>query len=207
MRSLTPEEAKRLIAALTDEPLAALYIVAISTGMRQGELFGLRWEDVDWTNGTLNLQQTIVQVRSGEMFVQAPKTRRGRRSVPLLPFAAEALRRHRAEQNAQRLALGDRWRDNDLVFTDGTGGPLRAQNVMRRSFVPLLERAGLPHIRFHDLRHSAASIMLALGVSLKTVQEILGHANIATTGDIYSHVMPVQQREALERLGDLLKPQ
>ncbi len=113
----------------------------------------------------------------------------------------DALRRHRARQLQERLQLGPAWQDElDLVFTNAIGGPIEKQNLVRRSFLPLLERAGLPRVRFHDLRHSAATLLPAGGIHPRVVQERLGHSTISVTMDIYSHVMPTLQREAAEHL-------
>lgn len=129
-----------------------------------------------------------------------PKTTRGRRSITLPKVAIETLRAHRAAQLEARLAVGSAWEDQDLIFANVVGRPLERQNVQRRSFKPLLRRAGLPDIRFHDLRHSAATLLLSLGEHPKVVQERLGHATIAITMDIYSHVMPDIQRDTATKL-------
>ena len=121
-------------------------------------------------------------------------------------MAVEALRERRLAQNKERLRA-QTWADNDLVFSNGVGNPIEKDNLLRRSFAPLLERAGLPHIRFHDLRHSAASMMLAANVNPKIVQERLGHSSISTTMDTYSHTLPSLQADAAEKMDRLLAAQ
>ena len=203
MRSFSIEEARRFLVALADEPLEAYYLLAITTGLRQGELLGLQWRDVDWDNRQLQIRRQASRVKGTGWILQEPKSARSRRAVPLIDLSLDALRRHRARQNEQRLAAAV-WHENDLVFANGVGRVLEPQNILRRSWLPLLARANLPRIRQHDLRHSMASLMLALGINPKVVQEILGHSQISLTLDVYSHVLPGLQRDAVNRLGDLL---
>lgn len=132
-----------------------------------------------------------------------PKTAKGRRTIALPALAVEALRQHRVRQLEERLRAGALWDELDLVFPNHCGKPLERQNVVKRSFRPLLVRAGLPPIRFHDLRHSAATLLLSLGEHPKVVQERLGHSTIGVTMDIYSHVLPDMQRNAASKLNAL----
>jgi integrase len=175
---LTPEQARAFIEAASEagDRLEALYVIAIHTGMRQGELFNLRWDDVDLDAGVLRVRGT--------------KTARSRRTVTLSETALEALRSHLERQLGEIDKAGSLWRENGLVFATEIGTPLNRHNVTQRSFKPLLERAGLPQIRFHDLRHTCATILLSQGVHAKYVQELLGQATIAITLDTYSHVLP-----------------
>lgn len=146
--------------------------------------------------------------RTGEgLTIVEPKTGSSRRQVALTKAAVDALRRHRVAQAEERLALGAAWEDNDLLFANEIGRPIEARNLLRRSFFPLLERAGLPRIRFHDLRHTAATLLLSQGVHPKVVAEMLGHARISTTLDLYSHVTPTMQREATQALDAVLGQQ
>lgn len=194
------EESRRLLEAARGDRLEALYAVALACGLRQGEILGLRWQDLDLEAGTLAVRQQAQRVQGRWVFPE-PKTAAGRRSVTLPALAVDALRRHRARQVEERLQLGPAWQDElDLVFTNAIGGPIEKQNLVRRSFRPLLERAGLPRVRFHDLRHSAATLLLAGGIHPRVVQERLGHSTISVTMDIYSHVMPTLQREAADHL-------
>jgi integrase len=204
MRALSPVEARRLLEAATGDPLEALYVLALTTGMRQGELLGLRWADLDLDSGVLDVRRTLSRVQGAGFVESAPKTAKGRRTIALTPLAVDALGRHRVAQAEARLLAGDSWADRDLVFCTRGGTPIEAQNLRARSFAPLLSAAGLPAIRFHDLRHSAASLLLELGTHPKIVQELLGHANVNITLNTYSHARPTLQVDAVNRLGDLL---
>lgn len=198
-RTLALEEAGRLLEGARSDRLYALYVLALTCGLRQAELLGLRWIDVDPDRAILAVRQQALRVRGGWTFSE-PKTGKGRRTVTLPALAVEALRLHRLRQSQEKLRLGPAWDDLGLVFANQIGRPIEKQNLLRRSFWPLLERTGLPHIRFHDLRHTAATLLLEQGVHPKVVQERLGHSTISVTMDTYSHVMPTLQREAAEKL-------
>ena len=201
-RALSPEEAARLLKAARYDRFYALYALALNTGMRQGELLGLRWRDVNLSGAVLHVRQQVYRM-AGEWVFSEPKTAAGRRTVSLSGSAVEALRERRLAQNKERLR-GETWEDLDLVFSNRRGNPIDKANLLRGSFWPLLERAGLPHMRFHDLRHSCASLLLAEGVHPKVVQEMLGHSSISVTMDIYSHTLPTMQADAAERMDRLL---
>ncbi|MDQ2914684.1 MAG: site-specific integrase [Chloroflexota bacterium] len=166
-------------------------------------MLALRWRDVDLDVGIVRVRATLVETKDGIEFAE-PKSARSRRQVALTRVAVAALRRHRTAQLEERLRAGAAWIDHDLVFASEVGGPLDGSNVLRRAFYPLLRRAGLPRVRFHDLRHSAATLMLSRGVPLKIVSEILGHSQISITADTYMHVTPGMQREAASALDALL---
>jgi integrase len=202
IRPLNAQEASALLEAASGDRLHALYVLAITTGMRQGELLGLRWDDINWMGQQLHVRRQVRRLNAGVIFNE-PKTARGRRVVTLSDLAVRALRTHRSVQLEERLCAGAHWTDGDLVFPNSLGRPLQTQNLIRRSFRPLLLKAGLPRIRFHDLRHTAATLLLMQGVHPKVVQELLGHATIAVTMDVYSHVMPSLQREAASKLDAL----
>ncbi len=193
MRPLTPEEARRFVYAASGDRLEALWILAISTGMRQGELLGLRWRDVDFQRRVVRINQTLV-TGSGSQTFEKPKTKSSRRSISLTRRALQALQAHRGK-------AGD---GDGLVFTSASGGPLDPANLRRRGFNQLLKRADLPPIRFHDLRHTAATLLLAANVHPKIVQNMLGHANISVTLDTYSHVLADMQGPATDAMDDAL---
>ncbi|MFL6238638.1 MAG: site-specific integrase [Actinomycetes bacterium] len=195
-RTLNPEEAKRLIEGVRDDRLGALVAVAMMTGMREGELLALRWRDVDLKRGTVQVRGS----RQHDGTIRETKTAGSRRLVLLPRVACEALGRHRASQASERLRLGPEWEDNDLVFANKVGRTLSAQNLLQRYFYPTLERLELPRIRFHDLRHTAATLLLAEGVHPKIVSEMLGHTEVGITLDLYSHVTPTMQAEAVRAL-------
>lgn len=197
--TLSVEQVSRLFRAAERDRLESLYVTAVMTGMRQGELLGLHWRDVDLDRGAIQIRGTMSAMPSGLRFAET-KTRGSRRQVLLTQRAVDALRRHRAAQAAERLRIGPGWEDQDLVFANQAGKPITASNLLRRSFEPLLKRADLPRIRFHDLRHTAATLLLEQNVNAKVVQEMLGHTRISTTLDLYSHVTPTMQQRAVETL-------
>jgi integrase len=189
IRPLSGDEGRRLLEAARGDRLEALYVLAVHCGLRQGELLGLRWEDVDLETGTLQVRRTLTTTKGGSRFT-APKTAKSRRRIKLTAGAVDALRRHHDRQFEESTRLAGLWQDYGLVFATTTGTPINPSNLTSRSFKPLLERAGLPDIRFHDLRHTCATLLLSKGVHPKLVQELLGHATIAITLDTYSHVLP-----------------
>ena len=195
---LTPDQARVFLDAVRGDRLEALYSVGLALGLRQGEVLGLAWTDVDLEAGTLRVAHALQRV-NGRLELVEPKSRSSRRTIPMPATVARALRVHRSRQLEERLAAGPRWRESDLVFTTSTGTPIDSRNVTRR-FQAALERAGLPQLRFHDLRHTAASLMLAQGIAPRVVMETLGHSQISLTMNTYSHVVPALQREAADRM-------
>jgi integrase len=185
----SPDEARKLIEAACGDRLEALYILAVHTGMRQGEPLGLKWEDVGLNEGVIRIRRTLVR-SGGRVALGEPKTKGSRRTIYLTDAAVEALRSHLERQLEEIERLGDLYRDHGLVFTSGVGTLFNPSNLRRRSFVPLLQRAGLPQIRFHDLRHTCATLLPSRNVHPKYVQELLGHATVAITLDTYSHMIP-----------------
>jgi integrase len=181
-----------------------LYVLALTTGMRQGELLALRWADVDLAAGRLAVRGTLHRGAGGGWTIQEPKTARSRRPVVLARVAVRALTAHRRRQDAEQRAAGPRWAEHGFVFTNRVGRPLSSQNLVQRDFHPLLRRLGLPQVRFHDLRHTAATLLLQQGVHPKVVSELLGHTDVGITLDLYSHVSPAMHAAAARALGDLL---
>ena len=181
IRPLDEGQAKSLLRSARGERFEALYVMAVTTGMRSGELLGLRWEDVDLQAGIVRVRRTVFNGR-----VEAPKTAKGRRSIKLNRASVAALRQHP--------------RRGEWVFCNGVGRPMSVHNLHNRSWKPLLKRASLPDIRFHDLRHTCATLLLTKGVHPKVVQEMLGHSSISVTLDIYSHVLPTMQEKAVEAM-------
>ena len=204
MVTFSEEQARTFLDAARGDRLEALYVLAVTTGMRQGELLALRWPDVDLGGGTVQVKATLQKTRDGFTFAE-PKTARSRRQVALTDAAIASLREHRARQSAERLWLGTAWEDNDLVFANQVGRPIEATNLLDRSFRPLLARAGLPRVRFHDLRHTAATLLLGQGMHPKIVSDMLGHATIAVTLDLYSHTTPAMHRQAALAMDAILR--
>jgi integrase len=198
--TLTLEETRLFLKTAKRDRFYALYVLAIHTGMRRGELLGLKWGDVDLDRGVLQIKRALTP--RGKSFNQ-PKSAKGRRRIGLTPESVEALKRHRVAQNEERLRRGRLWQDHGLVFPSQVGTPMHPDNFVKRSFKPLLERAGLPRLAFHDLRHTFASLMLLNREHPKVVQEMIGHSQISTTLDTYSHVLPDMQEEAVKRFGSL----
>jgi integrase len=203
MQTLSPEQARAFLEASEGDRYHALYVLALSTGMRQGELMALKWEHVDLEHGTIQVRGTLQRTRAG-LTITEPKTASSRRQVALTRPAINALRQHHVAQMEERLRLGPAWEDSGLVFCNEAGGPIDATGSLTRSFLRLLRRAGLPRIRFHDLRHTAATLLLGQGVHPKIVSEMLGHTQIAITLDLYSHVTPTMQRQATDAMEAVL---
>lgn len=191
VRALSPEEARQFLAAARGDRFEALYVLALSCGLRRGEILGLKWTDMDLgAKGTLRVVRQLQRMRDGSgLKFTAPKSGKGR-AVRLPKRAVEALKAHRAHQAKEKLRAGSLYGDEGLVFATEVGTPLEPSNIDRRSFKPLLEKASLPDIRFHDLRHTCATTLLKMGQHPKFVQDLLGHANISLTLDTYSHVLP-----------------
>ena len=199
MKCLSKEEAQRLLDTARAARLYALYALAVTTGLRMGELLGLEWDDIDLEAATLSVRRNLVEI-AGEFSVGEPKSAKGKRLVTLPEVAVKSLREHRRRMLAEG-HIGK------MVFCDTDGGYIRQSNLTRRSFKPLLKKAELPDIRFHDLRHTAATLLLQQGVHPKIVQERLGHSQIAVTLDTYSHVLPSMQKEAASQLDALFREQ
>jgi len=204
MKVLDADQARALLKAAEGERLEALYHVAVTTGLRQGELLGLRWSDLDWDAGRLQVQRQLQRISGQGLVFNEPKSSAGRRLVKLGPTVLEKLREHHQRQEQERLFAGDRWHEHDLIFPSTIGTPLEPRNLLR-DFKGLLQSAGLPEIRFHDLRHTAATLMLQKDVHPKVVQERLGHSSITLTLDTYSHVLPSMQEDAADKLDALLE--
>src|SRR5215208_1342481 len=181
IRPLMPEQVNALLSAARGDRLAALYVLAIHTGLRQGELLGLKWEDVDLEEGTLQVRRTLTTAKGGPV-LSTPKTKGSRRTVKLTQSAIEALRSHLQRQLGEIDRAGSLWEEN--------GQPLDRRGTVKYQFKKLLKYAGLPDIRFHDLRHTCATLLLGRNVNPKIVSEMLGHASIAITLDTYSHLLP-----------------
>jgi integrase len=204
---LSPVQVKALLAAASGERNEALYVVAVHTGLRQGELLGLKWSDVDLEDaGKLSVRRSLKVTEDGLAF-GPPKNNASRRSVPLNKTAVAALRAHRTRQNEERLqspAVLGAWHDADLVFPNRVGGPTDHNNLYYREYKPLLERAGLASegFTFHTLRHTFATALFARRQHPKVVQSLLGHSSITQTMDTYSHLMDGIGGDAVDGLDE-----
>jgi integrase len=201
---LTAGDANRLIEAAAGDRLEGLYTVAVHTGLRQGELLSLRWEDLDPEVGTLRVRRTLTRTK-GTYSTGEPKTKKSRRTVRLTAAAVAALQEHLERQTEVMEQLGSLYKPGGLVFANETGGIINPSNLRNRSFAEILRRAGLPpNTRFHDLRHTCATLLLSRNVNPKIVSEMLGHSSIAITLDTYSHVLPDMQEKAAKALEEAL---
>jgi integrase len=205
MMVLDETQVSQLLVAAKGSRHEALYHLAVTTGMRMGELFGLRWSDLHWVSGRIYVRRQVQYVPGyGWSFVE-PKTRSGRRTIKLGEGVLQALREHLERQQDERVAAGERWVDHDLIFPSKSGTPLDPSNL-RLDFTRVLGLAGLPKIRFHDLRHTAASLMLNHGVPVIVVSKILGHSKPSITMDIYGHLYNEMQDEAAQLMDELVTP-
>lgn len=204
MRVFTPEQARAFLVAVEGHPMEAFYVLALTTGMRRGELLALHWADVNLKEGYIQVRFTVQHLGEGRYVFTPPKTARSRRKIALTARAIEALRSHQRRQLAQREEVGRAWHDEGLVFTNAIGHPLRGNHILERDFLPILTRANLPRIRLHDLRHTAATLLLVQDINPKVVAEMLGHSTVSMTLDTYSHVLPDMQKHATVALDRLL---
>ncbi len=207
MRFLDENQAQQFlfVAKIQKDHYFSLYYLAIATGMRQGELLGLKWADLDWEKGELKVRRQLTKKKGGGFELTAPKTKAGIRLIKLGENTLEVLHEHRESQILQRQNVGELWQDQGLIFTSKIGTPMDRSNL-RWFFKALLKDAGLPDIRFHDLRHTAASLMLNNGIPLIVVSRRLGHAQPSITLDVYGHLIPGKQQEAASLMDELLTP-
>jgi integrase len=201
LRPLSADEVGVLLDSVAEARNGPLYVVAIGTGLRQGELLGLRWSDVDFDSATLTVNHALER---GTHALVEPKTERARRTLRLGAEVLIALHTQRQHQLAEHIAAGPRWQDRDFVFTTPTGAPLDHANVLH-AFQAAVTRTGLPHQRFHDLRHACATLLLEQGEELGVISKILGHTNVATTADVYAHLTPAMTERVAERLDAVLR--
>ena len=210
IQPLNQEQIQQFLAAAAGHRLEALFVLALATGMRRGEIMALKWQDINFSTGMLQVRRILTHMPArlngkGGYVEAEPKTEKSRRSIAIALFALEKLKEHRIRQLEAKLKAGASWKENDLVFCSSVGGHLHTARDVFTQFKKLLKQAGLPDIRFHDLRHSAATILLSLSIHPKVVQEMLGHSQISITMDIYSHVLPTMQKEAISKLNDVLQ--
>lgn len=199
---LSVDEGRQLLAAARGDRLWAVYELAVRLGLRRGEVLGLRWSDIDLLDGVLHVRQNLQRV-GGELLLTETKTRRSMRRIALPKECVTALRARRAQQEADRLAAGPRWTSSDLVFTTRYGTPVEPRNL-NRAFATLCKNADVRAVRFHDLRHTCASLLHEKGADARTIMEVLGHSSIRVTLDIYTFVRLDTQRAAINRVGDAL---
>ena len=202
VRALTVDEARRLVAVIKGDRFEALWLCALTLGLRKGELLGLRWADIDFEAGTLTVRRALQRV-DGRLVLVEPKTSLSRRKVPVPAATLAALRSRRTQQERERCALEGEWVESGLVFTTYSGKAVDPRNL-NRSWYVVRERAGLGLVRVHDLRHSCASFLLAAGASPRTVMKTLGHSQIGLTMNTYTHVLPDIERTAVDAAADTI---
>lgn len=202
MKVLDENQARSLLIAAKGNRLEALYKLELTTGLREGEILGLKWSDLNWESHQLNIQRQLQRISGIGLQFAEPKSAAGRRMILLGSDTIEYLKVHSSKQHLERTFAGDSWQENDLIFPCSKGTALDPRNLFRQ-FKLLLKRAKLPDIRFHDLRHTAATLMLRQGVSIKVVQERLGHSDASMTLNVYSHVTPGMQQQAAEKMDEI----
>lgn len=195
---LSPEQAAKLLDGVATMRLGALYITALTLGLRLGEALGLQWADVDLNKGTLTVRRALQRIGGKAAFVE-PKSRTSRRTVKLPAVTLAVLKDHRKRQLEERLRIKGEWNPDSLVFCNYRGGPLNPSTTTR-TFRQVLEKLELPSMRFHDLRHSAATLLLATGTHPRLVMELLGHSQISITMNRYSHVLDSMAAETADRM-------
>lgn len=195
------EETTRFLKQTESSKLYLVFLIALTTGMRQSEILGLRWKDIDFDEGVLNVRQTLSH--DGKHLITETKTKSSLRTISLTEKLAAELKKHEKTINMERLAAGEDYRDHNLVVCTRVGTPLNPRNVLRE-FYRLMKKAKVPKIRFHDLRHTVATLMLSRNINPKIVKEILGHSDIRVTLDTYSHVLPSVHKETAKQFGEML---
>lgn len=203
IRVLTEKQVSRMLEAARETPYYTLLYLAIRTGMRRGELLGLRWKDIDFDKAMIYVRQTLLYTPEKGLYFKPPKTKKSRRNIDITAEVLEVLRQHKKKQAQNKLLLGQAYEDYNLVFCQANGRPIHP-DTPSSWFPNFLESIGLPKLNFHCLRHTHASLLLKAGVDIKVISERLGHSSIRITYDIYSHLMPGMQSEAAQKLEDLL---
>ena len=203
IQPLSPEQARAFLKAIRGNKLEAFYTVAVALGLRRGEALALRWEDINLEAGELRVRHTLQILKGGGWNLAEPKSRNSRRTLHLPKFAVQVLKDHRQLQLKERMAKGKLWQDLDFVFTSEIGTPLDGNNVYKL-YKQLLRGNELPDIRFHDLRHTAGTLLLVQGVHPRIAMETLGHSQISLTMNTYSHVSSELQKEAAEKMEAIL---
>jgi integrase len=205
IRPWTREEAQRFLAVAEQDRLGALFSVALALGLRKAEALGLRWQDVDLDEGTLRVRYQLQRIKGQGLVLKQPKTARSRRTMALPAPIIATLRTHKVKQLEERLLASGRWHDTGHVFTTTIGTPIEPTNV-NKHFSRLVKAAGVPYQRFHDQRHWCATLLLAQKVPPRLVMELLGHTQIATTMDLYGHVLDENRRQVADLMGEILEP-
>lgn len=205
MQTLNEEQSRQFLIAASGSAYEMIYYLALVTGMREGELLGLKWADIAWDKGILFIQRQLQEIPGrGYVFIP-PKTRSGRRHIRLGQATIRRLRDHQRQQEAMKVEIAEKWQDKDLVFPTSLGTPLDHKRLTTE-FKRILKRAGLPMIRFHDLRHTSISSLLDMGMPINVVQRRAGHSKASTTVNIYGHAVDESEKETAEKFEELITP-
>lgn len=202
MKVLDENQVRSLLITAKGHRLEALFKLEVTSGLREGEILGLKWSDIDWENHQLKVQRQLQRVPGMGLMFSEPKSAAGKRMIMLGSQTIVSLKAHSSRQYAERVFSGDKWQENDMIFPSTIGTPLEPRNLFRE-FKDLLRKANLPDIRFHDLRHTFATLALSQGVSVKVVQEMLGHSDASMTLKVYSHTTPGMQKEAAKKMDEI----
>jgi integrase len=205
MQILDEDEVMRFLIVVQDNRREALYNLAVKTGMRQGELLALKWSDLDWKRSTIRVQRQVQRIPGKGMVFRFPKTRSSRRAIQLGEQTLDTLRNQLTRLELEKAVAGERWQEHNLIFPSTVGTPMGSSNL-HKDFKKQLQKAKLRDIRFHDLRHTAASLMLNHGVPVLVVSKILGHSKTSTTLDVYGHLIPVMQEQAARIMDEVITP-
>jgi integrase len=205
MQIYNEEQVNTFLITTEQSRFKVLYQLALATGMRQSELLGLKWSDVDWTKGTINIQRQTQEVKGKGIEFIEPKTRAGVRQIVIGESILTNLQKHRLDQEKAKKKNANNWKDNNLIFATNNGTPFNQRNLLR-DYYYRIEQANLPRIRFHDLRHTAASLMINRGIDVVIVSKILGHSKPGVTLNIYAHCISDLQYEAAKVMEELTTP-
>ncbi|AZV58385.1 site-specific integrase [Clostridium sp. AWRP] len=205
----TLDEQSQFIKAIEHNRLKALFLLALGTGLREGELLGLKWSDIDFINSTVSVKRSLKSVylfdgakKHYELIEQSPKTKNSIRTVPIPENLIPVLKKRELEQKEEKLKAGSAYTENNYIFSTPLGTPTGPENL-RKMYSKILSKNNIPHKKFHSLRHTYATRLFEKGVPIKTVQTLLGHSDISTTANIYTHVMPEQKIEAVDKINSL----
>jgi integrase len=206
IQPLSEEQARRMLAAVKGHFYEPVYVTCLATGMREAELLGLRWEDIDFKRERIRVAMTLHRTGGGKVWLEPPKSASSRRTLPLPQYAIDVLWNWQIAQQSYKASMGDAWQDTfNLVFTTEAGQAVRYDTLIRR-FRKCIVPAGLPETtRIHDLRHTFATLLLERGVPIRVVSELLGHSSIGITLDTYGHVTPRMREGAIEEITDILR--
>jgi integrase len=199
----SPAETQRFLEVAVGSSYGPIWLVIAGTGMRRGEALGLRWKDIDWERGVIHVRQQVQPIDGKTKIVPYTKDGRGGKSVPVPPALIEALRRHKDQLELLKTVKGEKWQENGLVFPSAVGTPIGPRNL-ERDFYTLRERAGVPKVRVHDIRHTVATHLIEAGVDIKAVSQHLGHKGVSITREVYQHITEGQRRGVADAIGSII---